>query len=112
MNNVRIGFATEKLKQDYENLEKGKHEEKQLHKNMTRAINDLEKNEQAGTRIPEKLWPQYYAKHNITNLWKYDLPNSWRLIYTLKGSQALIVAMLLEWFDHKRYEKRFGYKVK
>ncbi len=61
-------------------------------------------------KIPKKLWPAEYIKsYNITNLWKYNLPNAWRLIYTIKEDEVMILNVILEWFDHKGYEKRFGY---
>ncbi|MBI5051328.1 hypothetical protein HZC08_01075 [Candidatus Micrarchaeota archaeon] len=50
----------------------------------------------------KKLWPKdYIRKYQIDNLWKYDLPDGWRLIYTIRADQVR--------FDHKEYEKRFGY---
>jgi hypothetical protein len=56
------------------------------------------------------LWPKGYStKHNINSLYKYDLPNGWRLIYTVKGSQLEILSIIIEWFDHKGYERRFKY---
>ena len=48
-------------------------------------------------------------KYEINNLWKYNLPNGWRLIYTVKASSVEIVSIILEWSDHKSYERRFGY---
>jgi hypothetical protein len=46
----------------------------------------------------------------MNNLWKYDLPDGWRLIYTLSTPNKIeILAIILEWFDHKNYERRFGY---
>jgi len=52
------------------------------------------------------------AACGIDNLRKYDLPNGWRLIYTVKGNSVEMVAVILEWSaSHKKYEKRFGYKV-
>ena len=67
-----------------------------------------------GIKVQRELWPKIYVqKHSIDNLRKYDLPNGWRVIYTLRGSEVEIVAVILEWFStHKQYEKRFGYKKK
>jgi len=48
-------------------------------------------------------------KYKISNLWKYDLTNGWRLIYTIESDEIRIISIILEWFDHKNYEKRFGY---
>jgi hypothetical protein len=49
---------------------------------------------------------------NIDNLWKYDMPSAWRLLYSLKTEEIEIVAIILEWLDHKNYERRFGYKTR
>jgi hypothetical protein len=48
-------------------------------------------------------------EYGITNLWKYDLPNAWRLIYTIKEDEVTILNVILEWFDHKEYGRRFKY---
>ncbi len=70
----------------------------------------MKKNPASGTKIPKKVWPKIYQKeYGITNLWKYDLPNAWRLIYTIKEDEVMILGVILEWFDHKEYEKRFKY---
>jgi len=45
----------------------------------------------------------------VNNLWKYDLPNGWRIIFFLEADEIKIVAIILEWFSHKDYEKRFKY---
>lgn len=78
---------------------------------MERATDDLKKNPEIGIKIPKKFWPkEYIMKYRIDNLWKYNLPNAWRLIYTIAKDEIKILAIILEWFDHKIYEKRFGYK--
>ena len=50
-------------------------------------------------------------EYGVDNLWKYDLPGSWRVIYTVTTEGELyILAVILEWFsDHKEYERRFRY---
>jgi len=49
-------------------------------------------------------------KYQINNLWKYGLPDGWRLIYTIKTpNKVQILAVILEWFDHKEYERKFNY---
>ena len=83
---------------------------KKLYKFLERATDDLKKNPNCGIKIPQSLWPkEYIKKYNIDNLWKYDLPNAWRLVYTIAKDEVKIMAILLEWFDHKNYERRFGY---
>ena len=80
-------------------------------KGIIRAIKDLRENAFFGIQIPKKLFPkEYVQKYKINNLWKYDLPNGWRLIYTITPENEVdLISAILEWFDHKEYEKRFRY---
>lgn len=105
-----VSFANIGLKEAFLELKKGKFEEKNLYEFINRAIDDLKINPFSGIRVPKSLWPKRYIKdYNITNLWKYDLPNAWRLTYTLIGDEVKIISMILEWYDHKGYERRFSY---
>jgi len=107
---IYVAFVDEKIKSTYDNLSKGTSEEKELYKFISRAITDLKNNPFTGTKIPSKLWPKEYSKNNkINSLYKYDLPNGWRLIYTIKGSHLEILSIIIEWFDHKNYERKFKY---
>jgi len=108
-----IGFADENMKKAFHKLKSGKSEEKQLFKFLQRAINDLKENPLCGIRIPSKQWPkEYIKKYNITNLRKYDLPNAWRLIYTIRGNELEIISVIIEWFSHKGYGRKFKYRKK
>lgn len=107
---IYVAFISKKLKEEFETLREGKFEDKELYKFINRAIDDLKINPTCGIKIPTKLWPKdYIVKYEITNLWKYDLPNGWRLIYTIEADEIRIMNIILEWFDHKEYERRFGY---
>lgn len=112
MNNkeLKVSFISQKLKEEFNSLVSGKFEDKKLHDFIDRAIDDLEKNPTCGTKIQKRLWPkEYKQKYGITNLWKYDLPNAWRVIYTIETDEIMIVSIILEWFSHKEYGKRFKY---
>lgn len=112
MNNkpIYVTFAGEKLESEFESLKEGKFQDKKLYKFMGRAIKDLKKDPTSGTKIQKKIWPKVYVKnYNVNNLWKYDLPNGWRIIYTIKADDVMILNIILEWFSHKDYEKRFKY---
>ncbi len=103
-------FSEKKLEISFEELKEGKFEDKKLYEFINRAINDIKKEPICGVKIPKKLWPKTYIQnYGITNLWKYDLPNAWRLVYTIKEDEIRILSVILEWFDHKDYEKRFKY---
>jgi len=107
-----IVFFNQKLEAAYQKLAVGPTEERELYSQLEEAFKELKKDSECGTKIPSKLWPKEYARLGITNLWKYDLLNGWRLIYTLTGDKIEVMAIVLEWFSHKEYEKRFGYKVR
>jgi len=103
--NIHVGFISQKLKSQFEALK-----DKQLYKFIDHAIDDLKQNPSCGTKIQKRLWPKEYKnKYGITNLWKYDLPNAWRIIYTIETDEVKIMSIILEWFSHKDYEKRFKY---
>ena len=104
---IHVVFANRKIESEFESLKEGKFEDKNLYKFITKAIHGLKQNPACGIKIPKKLWPKEYA--SIDNLWKYDMPNGWRLIYTIKTEEIMILNVILEWFDHKEYERRFKY---
>jgi Txe/YoeB family toxin of Txe-Axe toxin-antitoxin module len=92
-----VYFADEKLKEVYNNLENSKSEEKEIHKWISRAIDDLKQDAFTGIQIKKELFPQeYIQKYNIDNLWKYDLPKGWRLIYTVGKDRIMVISIILE----------------
>ena len=105
-----IKFIEEKVKKSLEELKDSKTEDKLLYKWINRAMDDLEENSTCGIQIPKRLWPKVYVqKYGIDNLWKYDLPKGWRLIYSIAKGEVIIFSIILEWFNHKDYERRFKY---
>src|SRR3989338_8560587 len=102
----KVVFVSETLEKSFESLP----ENEILKKHIRRAIEEIKENAFVGIRIPKRLFPgEYVVKYNVTNLWKYDLPNGWRLIYTIKEDEIMILNVILEWFNHKEYERRFKY---
>ncbi len=105
-----VAFASHSIKERYQSLSKGKSEGISLWRHITRAIDHLAKDPTSGVKIPAALWPpRYVTEHGITNLWKYNLPKARRLVYTIKQDEVMIISVILEWFDHKEYERRFNY---
>ncbi|MCX6748317.1 MAG: hypothetical protein NT076_01810 [Candidatus Pacearchaeota archaeon] len=105
----KIIFGDEKLKKEFEKLEDSK--EKELKEQLIRAFENIEQNAFCGIQIPKKLIPKEYKERfgELTNLWKYNLPDAWRLVYTVKNDKVSVLAIILEWIDHKGYERRFNY---
>ncbi|MFA5887518.1 MAG: hypothetical protein WC852_02310 [Candidatus Nanoarchaeia archaeon] len=66
-----------------------------------------------GVPVAKNLIPaEYKIKYGITNLFRVELPNYWRMLYTLTDGDTTIeiVAFVLDIMDHKKYNKKFGYK--
>lgn len=36
-------------------------------------------------------------KYGVDNLWKYDLPKGWRLLYSVRGNEIIVISIILEW---------------
>ncbi|MEK6891228.1 MAG: hypothetical protein AABX03_03760 [Nanoarchaeota archaeon] len=103
----RVKFISLELENEFNSLS----EDDFIKKSIKRAINDLKKNAFCGIQIPKRLFPvEYVKKYEITNLWKYDLPNGWRLLYTITVENRIeLLSIFLEWMSHKDYERRFNY---
>ena len=81
-----------------------------LKKALKRTIERLKENAYCGERIPHKLIPkEYIEKYNIDNLFWYKLPMGWRLVYSVVANNIEIISFIIEYFDHKTYERRFNY---
>lgn len=66
-----------------------------------------------GVPVAKRLIPaEYKIKYGITNLFRVELPNYWRMLYTLTDGDTTveIVAFVLDMMDHKKYNKKFGYR--
>ena len=107
----KVVYADEKVKEAYEKLKDSTTEDSKLLEWLNRAYDDLSKDAFCGIQIPKKQIPnEYIKKYGIDNLWKYNLPNAWRLIYSVTKDEIVVISIVIEWMNHKKYEKRFGYK--
>ena len=57
-----VAFIDEKIDGTYRKLKRGKFEDKQLYKVITRAIDDLKENPGCGLNIQKNLIPKEYIK--------------------------------------------------
>ena len=122
MKEVWVQFS-EEANNDYTELQKQVIQEQQddkenstnmqLLKAIEREKNNLKIDPQHGTHIPRKYIPkEAIERYGTDRLWKIDLVGYWRLIYTLIGDEVKIITSILEFMDHKKYDKVFGYKKK
>ena len=103
----KVKFISEELEENYNSMDNN-----DLVKiSINRAIQEIRQNAFAGIPVPKRLIPkEYLAKYDLKNLWKYDLPKGWRLMYTITSEDEVqLISALLEWFNHKKYERRFNY---
>jgi Txe/YoeB family toxin of Txe-Axe toxin-antitoxin module len=83
-----------------------------LKNSINKAIENLKENIFCGEPIKKELIPkEYRKKYKINNLWWYPLSNGWRLVYSVVTPNNIeILAVIIEYFDHKNYNRKFGYK--
>lgn len=109
----RVYFVDEKRFALYQALKQGRLEERSLADGIDRLVDRLRQDVECGVKVPRSLWPvEYVQAYGITNLRKCNLPNGWRLVYTIVALETEIRCSIMEWFSHKEYEKRFHYKVR
>ena len=63
------------------------------------------------SRVPKETVRRWQARVGaMQNLWKLDLPQGWRALYTVGSEGPLRVVIVLEVVRHKDYERLLGYK--
>ena len=106
----KVYFVERALQGEYKRLGRGTIAERDLRVVLYKSFQIISENPSAGKQICHSLIPKVYLKkHNIKNLWKYNLPNAWRLLYSVENNRILVVSIILEWMNHKDYERRFNY---
>jgi len=85
-------------------------EAKSILNSFNRIKEILKENPQFGDPISKKLIPNKIKKLGIQNLYRVDLSNYWRMLYTIEGDKIEIFLFVLNIVNHKEYNKLFGYK--
>lgn len=86
-----------------------------FHQTLLRSINRVKEllkiNPFAGDQVPKNLIPErYIKKYLVENVWRIELADRWRLIYTITGDRLEIINFVLAIVNHRDYDKIFGYK--
>jgi len=85
----------------------------QLLSSINNAIKNLRANAFHGDLVPRKyLTKKIIDKYGTDKIFRLDLVGYWRLLYTVVGDEAQIIAFILEYMNHPTYDKLFGYKKK
>jgi len=87
-------------------------EQDMIKKGLIKAIKDIQQDAFCGRNVKKNLIPkELIQKYQINNLWIYNLPSAWRLLYSLTRSEEVkIIAVVLDWMSHKDYERLFNFK--
>ncbi len=90
-------------------------QERMILKAINQKIELIKQNPHFGNPISKRLIPkEYIEKYGIGNLFRIELPNFWRMLYTLTEGETKIeiIAFILDIINHPAYNKKFGYKKK
>ena len=103
----KVIFADEELRKTFENL---KSEDERLYKEIEEALKTIKQNAFFGRNVKKKLIPkELIQKYGIDNLWIYNLRKDWRLLYTITNNEVEVLAIVLDWMNHKDYERLFKF---
>jgi len=115
MKQIRIILSKE-AKEVYEFLNKeapNSKQERMILKAVNQKIELIKQNPHFGNPLSKKLIPEEYTKkYGIKNLFRVELPNFWRMLYTLTEGETKIevIAFVLDIINHQTYNKKFKYK--
>lgn len=104
---TEVWFINDRTRKAFFDL---KESDTDLFKFLMRAVDDIKQNPLIGTQIPvkdvKKEFINKWKLYETRNIYKYNLPGAWRLLYTItKEKEVRILAVLLDWLPHKEYEK-------
>ena len=103
----KVKFIDTKLEETFNNLS----EKDPIKKALIKAIKELQEDCYSGRNVKKKLMPKKLIdKYKINNLWIYNLPSAWRMLYSITTTNDIkIIAVLLDWMNHKDYEMLFKF---
>jgi hypothetical protein len=105
---------TQRADREFSNLSKSisnNKERKTLLNGIERKIEQLKEDVHCGQQVITRLIPNdYLREYRLENLYRIELPNFWRMLYTIAELDDGNVVFIIDILDHKRYSKKFGYK--
>ena len=85
----------------------------QLLSSINNALRNIRADYKYGDLIPRKLISKATSnKYGTEKIFRVELVGYWRLLYTVVGDEVKIIAFILEFMDHNKYNKLFGYRKK
>ena len=107
---VRIFFRGQAKESLFELKKRNDKESQSILNSIERIKEILKQNPQYGNPISKELIPESLKRQGIKNLYRAELSNFWRMLYTLEGNKIEIFLFVLNIVDHPAYNKLFGYK--
>jgi len=93
---------------------RSKHEEA-IFNAVVQKFDNLKLNTHYGQAVPKQFIPnEYKTLYGVKNLFKIDMPNYWRMLYTITDGEngTEVIVLVLDIFSHEEYNKKFGYRKK
>ena len=85
----------------------------QLLNSIDATLKNIKANYKYGDLIPRKyISKAIIQKYGTDKIFRVELIGYWRLLYTIIGDEIKIIAFVLEFMDHDKYNKVFDYKKK
>lgn len=84
-------------------------QELQLLKSIREKADAIKSNPMYGECVKKGRIPKIF---DVSNLFLVKLSHYWRMLYTIEGNKAEVVAFILWINDHPAYDKLFGYRKK
>ena len=85
----------------------------QLLASINNALKNIKADYKYGDLVPRKyISKATLQRYSTDKIFRVQLVGYWRLLYTIIGDEAKIIAFILEYMDHDKYNKLFGYRKK
>ena len=103
----KVTFIDKNLEKTFNNLS----DKDPIKKGLIKAIRDIKTDFGAGRLITRDTYNKSKIKkilgeYGSDNIRVYNLPSAWRMLYSITRSEDIkIVAIILDWMNHKNYEK-------
>lgn len=107
---VKVFLNEQAMKSYLELKNRTDKESRMLLNSIERVISILKQNPQFGEPIRKELIPINLRRAGIENLYRVELSNFWRMLYTIEGTRIEVLLFVLKIIDHKEYNRLFGYK--
>jgi hypothetical protein len=82
----------------------------ELREIINEALEALREDRCAGIPVGKNKMPRQYRQFGIDNLYKMNLRENWRLVYTLIARNEGVCPHVIEVMAHTEYLRRFGYR--